>query len=251
MIELGTINRNAPCPCGSGKKYKKCCLGSDQVFPAAAVETGPLDWSKPSQGRPQDKELDRFITQGHNQLDKQDHQGACEAWARVWDQLLLRLSPAMTSCEKTLPVYDGSFYLSDWLQDYCAVLHNLALEDRAMAQTGASFCSMVLLQFTEEADHLRENFQASLGEFYYLAGDVAKGEKVLLELIAQRPHRSAGYAYLSDMLGEARYNLDDDQPLDLQRAIAVLEQGLAYPVEDAEDYDLDKRLGWFREAKED
>lgn len=24
----GKINRNDPCPCGSGKKYKKCCLGS-------------------------------------------------------------------------------------------------------------------------------------------------------------------------------------------------------------------------------
>jgi len=22
-----TADRNAPCPCGSGKKYKKCCLG--------------------------------------------------------------------------------------------------------------------------------------------------------------------------------------------------------------------------------
>lgn len=24
------IRRNAPCPCGSGKKYKKCCLGKDE-----------------------------------------------------------------------------------------------------------------------------------------------------------------------------------------------------------------------------
>lgn len=24
---MGKIGRNAPCPCGSGKKYKKCCLG--------------------------------------------------------------------------------------------------------------------------------------------------------------------------------------------------------------------------------
>ena len=23
------VGRNAPCPCGSGKKYKKCCLGTD------------------------------------------------------------------------------------------------------------------------------------------------------------------------------------------------------------------------------
>ena len=34
-IEVGTIikydrrvGRNEPCPCGSGKKYKKCCGGS-------------------------------------------------------------------------------------------------------------------------------------------------------------------------------------------------------------------------------
>ena len=25
------ISRNAPCPCGSGKKYKKCCLGKENV----------------------------------------------------------------------------------------------------------------------------------------------------------------------------------------------------------------------------
>jgi hypothetical protein len=24
------IGRNDPCPCGSGKKYKKCCLGSKE-----------------------------------------------------------------------------------------------------------------------------------------------------------------------------------------------------------------------------
>lgn len=28
MVKIG---RNAPCPCGSGKKYKKCCLSPQQV----------------------------------------------------------------------------------------------------------------------------------------------------------------------------------------------------------------------------
>jgi hypothetical protein len=27
---MAKINRNAPCPCGSGKKYKKCCLNKDE-----------------------------------------------------------------------------------------------------------------------------------------------------------------------------------------------------------------------------
>jgi preprotein translocase subunit SecA len=25
------IGRNDPCPCGSGKKYKKCCMARDQA----------------------------------------------------------------------------------------------------------------------------------------------------------------------------------------------------------------------------
>ncbi len=27
------IGRNDPCLCGSGKKYKKCCLGQEQIDP--------------------------------------------------------------------------------------------------------------------------------------------------------------------------------------------------------------------------
>jgi len=26
-LEINKLGRNDPCPCGSGKKYKKCCLG--------------------------------------------------------------------------------------------------------------------------------------------------------------------------------------------------------------------------------
>ena len=32
-----TVGRNDPCPCGSGRKYKKCCLGSDvQIQPRSS-----------------------------------------------------------------------------------------------------------------------------------------------------------------------------------------------------------------------
>lgn len=207
-----------------------------------------MSWNKESQGREQDNELDRFIIQGQDHLDQMDHQSACVAWSRVWDHFLLRLSPKMTSCQLTLPVYDGSFHLADWLQDYCSVIHNIALNDTVMAKKGATFCTQVLLQFPHEDDLLLENFRASQGEFHFLAGEASKGEEILLKLIADKPHRSIGYAYLADMLGESNFNIGEDQPIDLQRGIALLEKGLAYPVEDAEDYDLEKRLGWLREA---
>ncbi|HHX32016.1 MAG TPA: SEC-C domain-containing protein, partial [Bacteroidales bacterium] len=31
VIKKEKIGRNDPCPCGSGKKYKKCCLGKDEM----------------------------------------------------------------------------------------------------------------------------------------------------------------------------------------------------------------------------
>jgi tetratricopeptide (TPR) repeat protein len=36
---MGKISRNTPCPCGSGKKYKKCCLGINEVNANKAKNT--------------------------------------------------------------------------------------------------------------------------------------------------------------------------------------------------------------------
>ena len=42
------IGRNAPCPCGSGRKYKKCCLEKDLAerrTPPPQAATGP-EWEE-------------------------------------------------------------------------------------------------------------------------------------------------------------------------------------------------------------
>ncbi len=44
-----TVGRNDPCPCGSGKKYKKCCLGKEEATASdlggekSAIQTA-MDW---------------------------------------------------------------------------------------------------------------------------------------------------------------------------------------------------------------
>ncbi len=37
-MSMNAVGRNEPCPCGSGKKYKKCCLDRDE---ALARQTQP------------------------------------------------------------------------------------------------------------------------------------------------------------------------------------------------------------------
>ncbi len=36
------IGRNAPCPCGSGKKYKHCCLARKSAIPMSQKLLGAL-----------------------------------------------------------------------------------------------------------------------------------------------------------------------------------------------------------------
>lgn len=40
------LGRNAPCRCGSGKKYKKCCMAKDE---AAAHEALEKQWTQAAQ----------------------------------------------------------------------------------------------------------------------------------------------------------------------------------------------------------
>jgi Flp pilus assembly protein TadD len=35
---MAQIGRNDPCPCGSGKKYKRCCSAKDQVAASASLQ---------------------------------------------------------------------------------------------------------------------------------------------------------------------------------------------------------------------
>ena len=38
---MNKIGRNDPCPCGSGRKYKKCCLAANRPTVAAPAPAGP------------------------------------------------------------------------------------------------------------------------------------------------------------------------------------------------------------------
>jgi hypothetical protein len=42
---VGKIGRNAPCPCGSGKKYKKCCMDNQDAQPGQSKGNRRIHWS--------------------------------------------------------------------------------------------------------------------------------------------------------------------------------------------------------------
>ncbi len=47
MTDSPKIGRNAPCPCGSGKKYKKCCMQKDEAARSESAPAGPAPFVAP------------------------------------------------------------------------------------------------------------------------------------------------------------------------------------------------------------
>ena len=64
------IGRNEPCVCGSGKKYKKCCLKSNDINSHHRIETTENF-----------KEINEFMTQEFQNKIKQ---------SEIWNELVAK-----------------------------------------------------------------------------------------------------------------------------------------------------------------
>jgi hypothetical protein len=224
---MSKTGRNQPCPCGSGKKYKTCCLGKAQPS------------SRPSASATSDA-VDALVMEGYAAKMSGDEAAAADRWWRVWQGLAAGLRPEMTTTDDVAQkVYDPKPCLYDWLQDFAESLHNAAIDDLRHARRGVAVCRTVVERFTDEDPLFLRNFRADLGQFYFFAGDDDQGEHVLRALIDDFPHLSLGYVRLADTLENRAQNsgaLDD-----LRHARNLLHQALQ-SAEDADLYDVELRL---------
>ena len=66
------IGRNDPCPCGSGKKYKKCCLGTrepDHIQGATWIDEEGMHWVGKGV-RPSKEEQERMTMEYQQEIRK-------------------------------------------------------------------------------------------------------------------------------------------------------------------------------------
>ncbi|MFO1432686.1 MAG: SEC-C metal-binding domain-containing protein [Candidatus Competibacteraceae bacterium] len=209
---------------------------ADDFLGLAACEL----WKRYCPDRPSIEMLDDQMQQGYRLVREGQGTRTCELWWAIWQTICSRLRPEMSTTWQAAAVFDGSQCLFNWVQDFAIELHNAALAEPRYAKIGVQLCEDVLAHFSGEDDLFLKNFCADLGEFHFLAGAQAEGERVLLALIRDYPDCAAGYVRLADLLGYG--HAPDRKPIDRERARELLEQALARPVADAANYDLEKRL---------
>lgn len=214
----------------------------DDFLQLAAVEL----WKRYLPDHPSREMLDDWMQDGYALAATYRSEEALDRWQKVWDIIRSRLSPEMRTCGATDDVFDGTQMLYNWIQDFELEVLNAALDEPRYAEMGARLCREVLDHFPDEDELFVSNFRADLGEFLYLAGQGEAGERVLRNLIHDRPNDSQGYARLAEMLA---YGGKKNGPtLDVQGAIKILEEALARPTEDADDFSLGDRLDELKKA---
>jgi tetratricopeptide (TPR) repeat protein len=88
---MAKVGRNQPCPCGSGKKYKLCCLPADEAAEVAARgeprRPPPLFGALPGRGPTVDDGYERFEHMSNDAVDL-IHAGKLEEAERLCQRLL-------------------------------------------------------------------------------------------------------------------------------------------------------------------
>lgn len=199
-------------------------------------------WKRYNPGWPSIEMIDDWITEGNRHCELCEEEQACDLWIQIWNAVRPRFTPQMTDFSSVDPVFRVSEFFSNWIQDFMDALKNVAFENTRYAETGVRVAREVLAQFVDESLLSRLNIQCDLGDFLTLADRREEGEAELQTIIRDYPHLSQGYVRLADLI------LDHSSgPADTLRAIALLEQALAYPVEDEDEWDIHAQLADLRD----
>jgi len=179
---MAKIGRNQPCPCGSGKKFKKCCLGKSD-----------------SSIIPKRDELDVLMGKGYSLLDKNKTVDACDVWLELWEKLKIRFKPEFKNVKETETIFSGGELVYNWCQDLEAELGNAAIDDSQYYQRRIEYCNDFCSIFPDSDDLLMHNMKRAIAESQFPLGNISKGDECFKALIEEYPKNIWGYIGWGDM----------------------------------------------------
>jgi tetratricopeptide (TPR) repeat protein len=229
------ISRNAPCPCGSGKKYKKCCLLKAKAEPAEMSVLG-------NSIRDEHAAASNWMEAGYYYAEDDHDSLEVECWQRCWQELVKILPASLRDPQEAeaTGAFEGYNTLVPWLLKFEGVITAQAEHSAGSAAYALEFLTTALAMFPAVNPEIREQLQRDQARITALLGDSDKAVAMLKELITQYPSNAGPYVELSDFYGFEAERLFN-RCTDLKEAIAYLEQAEMH-ARDCDDYDVARRL---------
>ena len=204
-----TIGRNDPCPCGSGKKYKKCCMNKVVI----KEELGP------------------FMSRGYGYLIQEDSISACNEWLKAFDLLKQQVSPEIKSIsdgDKQFPQLIEPLF--NWCQDLGEELVNAAYEDKSYYEKLIQYVDEFCAQFPESDASILLNMKLNRAEAFFGLGNEEKGDAAFEKVIEEYPHSVWGYVRWGDM-----YGLFCNDQKDKEKAEQIYRRSLNVKLDEGEE----------------
>jgi len=230
-----SVGRNAPCPCGSGKKYKKCCLDKQLMVaaPAVSVLGNPI--------RDEHVVANDWMEAGYRHMEKRASFPAYRCWQNCWDELL-RVLPASVQDPREAEregAFEGYDFLGNWVQDFGFLLVELAEHHLRPAKYAVEYLPAVLGRFPGLHPDTRQNMEADRARCLAMLGESDKAVAILETMVRQFPESARGYVELADhfCFDVGRFN----RRLNVCKARQYLQAALQQ-AEDCSDYDVELRL---------
>ena len=244
VVKLG---RNAPCPCGSGKKYKKCCLDQHRQEEserlkghAAALEQdldAVRDWLPTRDLADAEEALpDWPINPARNHL--WDHlqdgrmyaaedrpEDALREWWMAWEEIRLLLPEGADAVEALDRELGIAWPVSDLVYEIERILGQAGRGESRRLERRIEFCEEVLERFPSSHPHFALNLRCGIAESLFGLGRVDEGEQEFRSLAEAQPDESWIYIEWGGVYALNRMN--DAIPEDLDRAEELYRAGLA------------------------
>lgn len=174
---MAKIGRNQPCPCGSGKKYKKCCLNKSKSDSLSA---------------PKRNGLDVLMEKGWSLLQKNETAKACDVWLELWNNLKSRFKPEFRNVREAETIFSGCELIYNWCEDLESELRNAGTDDLIYYQKRIAYCDEFCSIFPESDELLIHNMKRAIAESHFAFGNIVEGNKCFEELIEQYPRNIWG-----------------------------------------------------------
>lgn len=202
-------------------------------------------WRRLRPEHPSLEMLDELMQAGYDALAANDPGTAARLWLKLTGNLFEALGDEVTSIEEADAVFSGLNTLGNWLWDAEDAIHNGSLDDPDLAREGIAWCKALVERFpeTERSRSLRRQE----GELHVSLGEPEHAEAIALALRNDDPDDALGYVALADIYDSRRAGRLHDP----KRALEVLEEALARPVRNPEDYDIEGRVAYLREEERD
>jgi hypothetical protein len=194
-------------------------------------------WKRWCPDRPSVEMVDDWMHAGYECLEDGEEAEAYEHWWRVWEVVNAWLEPEMRTFEAAERKMRFSQSLLNWFQDFAGYWSNIVRDSPSAGERGLSFLRACLAQFPDEDPDILRSIRSDLAQLLCTLGQWEEGRALFEDMIAKEPRAAGPYAVFSDQL-----LFRATTPVEAQAAIDVLQRAKDAKVEDARDWDIDRRL---------